>query len=113
MFRRLTIAALLLSTCIGVAHPAFAQIGEFPGVTPPLSSPQLVQPPIVYSPNLNGPSTSGPSVVPLRSGPPVLVPSRSPGPGGFSDRVETCIQAGTAAGLGPNAVARFSGRCAN
>jgi len=42
--------------------------------------------------------------------PPVEVPG---GPSNFSNKVERCIEAGTAAGVGPNHIGNFTSRCAN
>jgi hypothetical protein len=113
MFRFIKLA-VICSICVGAA-PAFAQIGVFPGVTPPLSSFQAYgapPPPTVFSPNLNGPVASGPRIIttPRRGRVVVVPPSAS---NSFSDRVQSCIAGGIAAGLGPNGGSRFVNRCAN
>jgi hypothetical protein len=111
---RLAMGALMLSTCAGTA---LAQNGQFPGVAPSVPSPygpppQLggaPAPPVALpvptvSPNL--PSTQ----VTRPNRPPVEVPG---GPSNFSNKVERCIEAGTAAGVGPNHIGTFTSRCAN
>ena len=106
--------AMLLSTC---ATAALAQTGQFPGVAPSVPSPftpppQLggaPAPPValpvpVVPPNL----PSGPSLVTRPNRPPVEVPG---GPSNFSNKVERCIEAGTAAGVGPGHIGEFTRRC--
>jgi hypothetical protein len=103
---------LLLST-----STAFAQIGQFPGVAPPVPSPYAAPPQLGGAPApptaLSVPSIpsnldSGPSVITRRARHPVLVPG---GPSDFSSRVERCVQAGTEAGVRPGEIGRFTGRC--
>ena len=111
---RVAMVALMLSPCAGAA---LAQNGQFPGVAPSVPSP-YGPPPLLggapappaalpvptVSPNL--PST----LVTRPNGPPVAVPA---GPSNFSNKVERCIEAGTAAGVGPNHIGTFTSRCAN
>ena len=109
---RLVAIALLFSTV-----SALAQTTQFPGVAPSVPSPfapppQLggaPAPPVALpvpsvSPNLR----SGPSLVTRPDRPPVEVPG---GPSNFSNKVERCIEAGTAAGVGPNEIGAFTRRC--
>ena len=111
---RLTTIALILSV-----STAFAQNGQFPGVAPSVPSPftpppQLggaPAPPVALpvphvSPNLR----TGPSLVTRPHGRPIEVPG---GPSNFSNKVERCLDAAANAGLGPNARAAFTRRCAN
>ena len=61
----------------------------------------------------------GPTISPGDGAPRQFVfPNRRPievprGPGNFSDKVQRCLHAGAAAGLGPNENAAFARRCAN
>ncbi len=96
--RRIIFLALLLS-----ASPAFAQqSGQLLGGAP---APPAMMPGPTISPGYAAPRQF---VFPNR--PPVEVPG---GPSGFSDKVQRCIDAGAAAGLGPNENAAFTRRCAN
>ena len=121
---RLVIVALMLGV---FASLAFAQNGNFPGVAPAVPSPftpppQLggapappqVMPGPVVSPRLPSSSSTSSSsrVFTTRHGRTITVPPGQPGES-FGDRVSRCIEAGTAAGLGPNQVNSFSRRCAN
>jgi hypothetical protein len=119
---RLATIALLLGACTGVA---LAQNGNFPGVAPsvpsPFTSPSLLGgapapmqavPSQRVSPNL-GSSLSSPRVYTTRRGRIITVPPSTTGQDSFGDRASRCIGAGTAAGLGPNQVNAFAGRCAN
>jgi hypothetical protein len=91
------VVALLLAA----APPALAQT-TMPGMeNSPNVSPQLSAPP---PPQI---------VVPDRGGPGVLIPQGQPGRNNFSDRIQNCIHAGSAAGVGPNDMGQFSARCAN
>ena len=118
---RIATVALLLGVCTSMA---LAQNGNFPGVAPATPSPftpppQLggapapmqVMPGPVVSPHL--PSSSSSRVYTTRRGRNVVVPPGLPGEDSYSDRVSRCVQAGTAAGLGPNQVNSFSRHCAN
>jgi hypothetical protein len=115
MFRPIAIA-LLLSAGVG---PAFAQ---YPGVASPVPSPYASPPQLGGAP-APPQAMPGPKVTPYGYAPPrtvrvpngraVLVPSGPPSQNSYSDRVERCIAAGTAAGLGPNKVGSFSRYCAN
>src|SRR5437773_144988 len=113
MIRLLALAALLASAAL-----ASAQVGVFPGVAPPVPSPggapAVPQPVPVPPPPQNfhsyGPSTN---TVIVPGFPPVHVPSGPPNRNSFGDRVERCIHSGTAAGIGPNDIGRFSTQCAN
>jgi hypothetical protein len=105
---------LLLSTC--ATCTALAQSSQFPGVAPSVPSPftpppQLggapAPPAVVTGPMLPQP-LSGPTIVTRPHRTPVLVPG---GPSNFSNRVERCIEAGTAAGVGPGHIGAFTGRC--
>ncbi len=120
MLRVVTIALMLVTG----ATTALAQNGNFPGVAPAVPSPftpppQLggapappqVMPGPVVSPHLHSGASSS-RVYTTRRGRIITVPSGQPGES-YSDRVSRCIEAGTAAGLGPNQVNSFSRRCAN
>jgi hypothetical protein len=119
MLRLVTIALL-----IGAATTAVALAQNYPGVAPSVPSPftpppQLggapapmqVMPGPVVSPHLRSGSSSS-SVYTTRRGRTITVPPGQPGDS-YGDRVSRCIEAGTAAGLGPNQVNSFSRRCAN
>ncbi len=112
---RLATLALLLSTSAALAQTG----GQFPGVAPAVPSPftpppQLggaPAPPVALpvprvSPNLHSPR----ALVTRPNRPPVEVPG---GPSNFSNKVERCIEAGTNAGVGPNAIGAFTRRCVN
>jgi hypothetical protein len=112
--RRLFAIVLMLGTCAGTA---MAQVGQFPGVLPPVPSPQLggapPPPALVPAPNLPQ-SFSAPSrMVTTRRGRTVLVPAGPPDRQSFSDRVERCVHAGAAAGIRPNRIGGFTAQCAN
>jgi hypothetical protein len=90
--------ALLLT-----ASPALAQqSGQLLGGAP---APPAVMPGPIISPGYAAPRQFS-----FPNRPPVEVPG---GPSGFSDKVQSCMHAGAAAGLGPNANAAFVRRCAN
>ena len=79
MPRVTVVLALILGAAV---QGAAAQIGNFPGVMPPVPAPRASiapQPPIVYSPNLHG-STVAPNlmmpVTPVPSSTPLLRGSR-------------------------------------
>jgi hypothetical protein len=97
--RRVVAVALLLASC---AVPALAQNGQLLGGAP---APPSVMPGPTISPGY-----ASPSLVPVPDRAPIAVPG---GPAGFSDKVQRCLQAGAAAGLGPNENSDFSRRCAN
>ena len=97
---RSTIAlALLLAAC---AVPALAQNGRLLGGAP---APPTVMPGPIISPGY-----APPSLVPVPGRAPIAVPG---GPANFSDKVGRCLEAGAAAGLGPNENSEFSRRCSN
>jgi len=98
---------------------AFAQSGQFPGVAPSVPSPFTPPPQLGGAPAppvaLPVPRVSpnrhvGPSLVTRPRGRPVEVPG---GPSNFSDRVERCVHAGAAAGVGPSGLGSFTRRCVN
>lgn len=99
MLRRVVAVALLLTSC---ALPALAQTGQLLGGAP--------APPTVLSGPTISPGDASPSLVQVPGRRPILVPG---GPADFSDKVQRCLEAGAAAGLGPNANSGFSRRCAN
>ena len=109
---RLAIFALLIST-----GPVLAQVGEFSGVVNPFVSAQPgtqhgvapVAPMPAPPASLSDPSRS----VITPHGRNVLVPGGLSGQNSFQDRAGRCIQAGTAAGLGSNAIGAFTLQCAN
>jgi hypothetical protein len=126
---RITATALAIALC----SPAMAQVGQFPGVPGPTPAPgaPMVAPlppsaPLpIPPPNVGAPSNlmRGTGVPPANVGapsnlvqvpgfPPVHVPSGRRNRNSFSDRVERCIHAGTAAGIGPNDIGAFSRQCA-
>jgi hypothetical protein len=90
--------ALLLVTAPALAQPSDHLLGGAP-------APPAMMPGPIVSPGYAAPRQF---VFPNR--PPVEVPG---GPSGFSDKVRRCIDAGAAAGLGPNENAAFTRRCAN
>jgi hypothetical protein len=112
--RRLFAIVVTLWACAGVA---MAQVGQFPGVAPPVPSPQLggAPPPPALVPGPALPrSFSAPSrLVTTRRGRSVVVPAGPPGRNSFSDRVERCVHAGTAAGVRSNDIGSFTAQCAN
>jgi hypothetical protein len=99
------------------AGTAMAQVGQFPGVAPSVPSPQLggaPPPPAVMPGPVLPPSFSAPSrVMTTPRGRTVQVPGGPPDRNNFSDRVERCVQAGTAAGIGANHIGAFTRQCAN
>jgi hypothetical protein len=97
--RSAIVIVLLLAAC---PQSAFAQSGRLLGGAP---APPTVMPGPTVSPGY-----VPPSLVPAPNRPPVMVPG---GPGNFSDKVQRCLEAGAAAGLGPNENSEFSRRCAN
>jgi hypothetical protein len=116
---RVAIALLLLAGSAAMAlEPAYGQVVQYQSTPPPPIVPLgsgsgsgLLQlpPPISAQPL---PSQT-PSYVPVPGGPAVVVPPAPPGENTFSDRVSRCIQAGSAAGLGPGQIGTFTGQCAN
>jgi hypothetical protein len=110
--------ALLIGAC---ATPAMAQVGQFPGVAPPVPSPQgstqlggaPLPPAVAPGPNLPSGFSGSSRIVTTRRGRNVVVPDGPANRNSFSDRVERCVHAGSAAGLSPNANAAFTGQCAN
>ncbi len=76
---RLVLLALLLAAGV---QTAAAQIGQFPGVAPPVPSPgpsAIPQPPIIYTPNISGRGATPYLMAPVTPGPhstPLLVPRR-------------------------------------
>jgi hypothetical protein len=97
--------------------PAFAQNGQFPGVAPSVPSPFTPPPQLGGAP---APPVALPVPAVPRHAPSTLVtrPNRPAvevpgGPGYFSNKVERCLDAAANAGLGPNARAAFTRRCAN
>jgi hypothetical protein len=117
--RYLFAIVVALWACAGAA---MAQVGQFPGVAPPVPSPQAAPPQLGGAPPLPalvpGPvlpqSFSAPSqVVTTRRGRTVLVPAGPPDRNSFSDRVERCVHAGTAAGVRSNHIGSFTAQCAN
>jgi hypothetical protein len=97
--RQVVAIALLLASC---ALPAFAQNGRLLGGAP--------APPTVMPGPTIAPSYAPPSLVPVPGQAPIAVPG---GPADFSNKVQRCLEAGAAAGLGPNENSDFSRRCAN
>ena len=112
MYRFSLVGLAILASTVAAA----AQVGQFPQVPPPVPSlgagappPLLMAPPPAPLPNSYGP----PSTVFVPGHRAVQVPGAPPGRNSFSDRVERCIHAGTAAGIKPNDVGSFSAQCAN
>jgi hypothetical protein len=97
--RSIVVSALLIAAC---ALPALAQNGQLLGGAP--------APPSVMPGPTIAPDYAPPSLVPVPNRAPVAVPG---GPSDFSDKVQRCLEAGAAAGLGPNDNSEFSRRCAN
>jgi hypothetical protein len=97
--RNLVAITLLLASC---ALPALAQNGQLLGGAP--------APPTVMPGPTIPPDYAPPGLVTVPNRPPIAVPG---GPAGFSDKVQRCLQAGAAAGLGPNENSEFSRRCVN
>ncbi len=89
---------------LGAAIPAAAQTAFSPGVT---GGSNLPPPPAPLPP----PKLEV-QVAPKFNGPPQNVQSPSLPPS-FSDRISRCLDAGAAAGLGPNDRAAYSRGCAN
>jgi hypothetical protein len=117
--RRLLAIVVTLWACAGAA---MAQVGQFPGVAPSVPSPQAAAPQLGGAPQLPalvpGPvmpqSFSAPSrLVTTRRGRSVVVPAGPPELNSFSDRVERCVHAGTAAGVRSNHIGSFTAQCAN
>jgi len=96
--RRFILLALLLAIPSALAQQSDRLLGGAP-------APPAMMPGPTISPGYSSPTQFS---FPNRA--PVQVPG---GPSNFSDKVQRCIEAGTAAGLGPNEVAGFTRRCAN
>ena len=109
---------LLIGAC---AAPAMAQVGQFPGVAPPVPSPQgstqlggaPLPPAVAPGPNLPSGFSGSSRVVTTRRGRNVVVPDGPSNRNSFSDRVERCAHAGAAAGVGPSHIGGFTAQCAN
>jgi hypothetical protein len=110
---RLVLLMLLVSISTALAQT------QFPGVASPTPSPftpppQLggaPAPPVALPvPHVSPHLHTGPSLVTRPRGRPIEVPG---GPSNFSNKVERCLDAAANAGLGPNARAAFTRRCAN
>lgn len=98
-----------IKTLPSSAAPSYPTI---PGVAPPVPAPRqshLAPYRVTPPPGLSD-SRSTRTVL-TRRGRTIFVPS-SPGET-FGDRVSSCAHAGAAAGLGPNQLNAFMGRCAN
>jgi hypothetical protein len=112
--RRLFAIVVTLWACAGAS---MAQVGQFPGVAPSVPSPQLggaPPPPALVPAPVVPRSFSAPSrLVTTRRGRSVLVPAGPPERNSFSDRVESCVHAGTAAGVRSNHIGSFTAQCAN
>jgi hypothetical protein len=122
--RRAVIILLALSACLTAAQ-AQTQLGGAP--LPPAMAPGptnlpsgFSEPSFSYSrpsysqPEYSQPSYAEPStVVRTRRGRTVVVPSGQANRNSFSDRVQRCIEGGTAAGIRPNGVGAFTRSCAN
>jgi len=117
--RRPFAIVVTLWVCAGAA---MAQVGQFPGVAPPVPSPQAAPPqlggapapPAIMPGPVLPPGFSAPSrVMTTRRGRTVLVLVGPPDRNSFSDRVERCVHAGTAAGIRPNHIGSFTAQCAN
>ena len=109
---------VLLVACLA-AGPVLAQTGQFPGVVPPTPSPFTPSPQLGGAPAppqvLSAPTVSpglSSRLVTTPRGRTVTVPS-GPGHESFSDRVEHCVHAGTAAGVRANNIGAFTRQCAN
>jgi hypothetical protein len=123
MLRIITTLLILGASLSASLGTAAAQIGQFPGVAPSVPSPQLNGAPLLGGAPAPPQVMPGPTVSPgyrgtsqiytTRRGRVVQVPAGPPNRQSFSDRVERCMEAGAAAGLGPNHVSSFSRRCAN
>jgi hypothetical protein len=96
---RFIFLSLLLATAPALAQQ---QGGRLLGGAP---APPAIMPGPTISPGYAAPSQFA---FPNRA--PVQVPG---GPANFSDKVQRCLAAGAAAGLGPNENAAFTRRCAN
>jgi hypothetical protein len=106
--------ALAVVLAIATSSIAVAQQGQFPGVAPPVPSPA----PPAIAPGPAAPQamqqrapTRSPNLVPRRRGPPVEVP-RGAGDS-FPDRATNCVHYGTAAGVQPGEIGRFTRDCVN
>src|SRR5258708_6261383 len=121
--RHAIIVLLTLSASLSAAQ-AQTQLGGAP--LPPAMAPGpnlpsgYSQPSFSYSrpsyapPTYTQPSDAQPStVVRTRRGRTVVVPSGQANRNSFSDRVQRCIEGGTAAGISPNGVGAFTRSCAN
>jgi hypothetical protein len=83
-----------------------------PDVAPPAPAPrQSHLAPYRVTPPPGTPESRSTRSVPTARGRTIVVPS-SPGET-FGDRVSNCAHAGASAGLGPNQLGAFMGRCAN
>lgn len=100
MIRHAFAAALLLATTGTIAHaqvygpfPPSTTVTPLPTAPAPLTTPMpLATPTVPQAPAMLTPMPSGPS---------------------FGDRVTQCMQAGAAAGYGPNDLSGYTRACAN
>jgi len=86
---------------------------SIPGVAPPEPAPRPSHiAPYRVTPSVGSSAARSAGSVSTRRGRVIAVPS-SPGQNTFGDRVSNCGHAGAAAGLGPNQLGAFMGRCVN
>lgn len=130
---RLFVLATLIAGAL--AHGAAAQtVGSaFPGVAPSVPSPSGGPgPPLIapgpaspVAPGLAAPVVSGrvaasrkayrgrPRIVEVPGTRPVIVPGGPANRQSYSDRVERCVHYGTAGGVSPGQIGRFTAQCAH
>jgi hypothetical protein len=99
---RSSILACAVVAALVVGTPAFAQI--LPPGASQFSPPPIAPPP---PPRIEVPA------IPQMDAPPSQPSAQVLGRGSFSDRINSCLDEGAAAGLGPNARAAYSRSCAN
>ena len=135
---RFAIASLMLAgSAIAALEPAYGQAVQYqftppppivpapssqapsyppiPGVAPPAPAPgPSAAVPYRVSPSVGPSGSQATRYVHTRRGRTVAVPSAAvPGQETFGDRVSNCAHAGASAGLGPNQLGGFMGRCVN
>jgi hypothetical protein len=85
-----------------------------PGVAPPVPAPRrsgVV--PYHVTPPVGPPGSRSAPYVYTQRGRAIAVPPPAPGRDTFGDSVSRCAHAGASAGLGPNQLGAFMGRCVN
>jgi hypothetical protein len=100
--RRIIITLVALSACLSAAQSQARQLGGAP-----------LPPSMVAGPSISPGLSPSFNVDRTRMGRTVMVPSVPSNLNTFSNRVESCMAGGAAAGLNPGGVGSFTRSCAN